>query len=86
MPKKVSRMANMEAMLLGNSLAIMEKLPVRKPELPHASMILRAKDNPKKTLPFSILSSNPKRIEVTPTVPMPMLSVAFKGEGEEKTI
>ena len=42
-PKNVSKIANMVATLDGNSLAIMLKLPVKKPELPQASTILKSK-------------------------------------------
>ena len=38
-PKKVSRQANMVATLLGNSLAMMVKVAVRKHEFPMASMM-----------------------------------------------
>lgn len=101
MPNDVSSMANMVATLDGNSLAIMLKLPVRKPELPQASTILfehkillqrfdqenitffmqtngylRVKERAKNIFPFSILSKSPKRIDVTPTVPIPMVNVA----------
>ena len=40
-PKNNSIRENMEATLVGNSLAIALKLPVRKAELPQASNILK---------------------------------------------
>ena len=65
-------------------------LPVRNPEFPQASMILSAKERPRKTFPFSILSSIPKKMEVTPTVPMPTFRVVCGGgtggEGGEKSM
>lgn len=101
-PKKVSSRANMNAMLSGNSLAIILakiiedvffcpnnrdddddnstylKLPVRKPAFPQASMILSVNERPRNIFPFSILSRRPNRIEVTPTVPIPMFRVFWK--------
>ena len=38
----------------------MEKLPVRNPEFPQASIIRRVKDKAKNVFPSSILSSMPK--------------------------
>lgn len=40
-------------------------------------LYLSANDNPKKTLPSLMRSRSPKRIEVTPTVAIPTLSVVF---------
>ena len=40
-------------------------------------MILRVKDNARNVFPFAILSKKPNKIEVTPIVPIPTLSVIF---------
>ena len=58
-------------------LPIRLKLPVRNAALPAAAMIRKTKLNARNTLPFSNLSSNPKRTVLTPTIPIPVHKVAF---------
>ena len=57
----------------GNSCAIIEKLAVRKHELPTASIDLMTKLRPMKVVPSSMLSRRPKRIEQRPVKKIPVL-------------
>ena len=73
-PPNVSRLANMEPMFAGNSLAIMVKVEVAWAEFPTASMILMTKLRVMKTRGLSKLSSSPKSMEQVPVVKMPRLN------------
>ena len=57
---------------------MIEKLAVRNPELPTASTDLMTKLRAMKTVPFSIWSSNPNRMEQRPVVKMPALKTLYK--------
>ena len=68
-------MANIEATLSGNSLAIAEKLPVKNIELPQASKILKVNASPKNTFPLCSKPRHPYPIRIRPTNPIPKFRV-----------
>ena len=79
-------MANIDATLSGNSLAMAEKLPVKNIELPQASNILKVNASPRNTFPFCNKPRQPYPIKMRPTAPIPKFKVLYKCLKDFKTI